>query len=61
MEIFPAYDTEPIRVELWGDEVERILQVHPITGERLRELPGFVLFPATHYLSGRAGGDPQGD
>ena len=51
LEIFPAYDTEPIRVELFGDEVERILQVHPITGERLRELPGFVLFPATHYLS----------
>ncbi|WP_135257187.1 excinuclease ABC subunit UvrB [Thermus caldilimi] len=51
LEVFPAYDTEPIRVELWGDEVERILQVHPITGERLRELPGFVLFPATHYLS----------
>ncbi|WP_105318344.1 excinuclease ABC subunit UvrB [Thermus tenuipuniceus] len=51
LEIFPAYETEPLRVELWGDEVERILQVHPITGERLRELPGFVLFPATHYLS----------
>ncbi|MFN3179382.1 MAG: excinuclease ABC subunit UvrB [Thermus sp.] len=51
LEIFPAYETEPIRVELFGDEVERILQVHPITGERLRELPGFVLFPATHYLS----------
>ncbi|WP_038058569.1 excinuclease ABC subunit UvrB [Thermus amyloliquefaciens] len=51
LEIFPAYETEPIRVELFGDEVERILQVHPLTGERLRELPGFVLFPATHYLS----------
>ena len=51
LEIFPAYETEPIRVELFGDEVERILQVHPVTGERLRELPGFVLFPATHYLS----------
>ena len=51
LEIFPAYETEPLRVELFGDEVERILQVHPITGERLRELPGFVLFPATHYLS----------
>ncbi|RTG93856.1 excinuclease ABC subunit UvrB [Thermus scotoductus] len=51
LEVFPAYETEPIRVELFGDEVERILQVHPITGERLRELPGFVLFPATHYLS----------
>lgn len=51
MEIFPAYETEPIRVELFGDEVERISQVHPVTGERLRELPGFVLFPATHYLS----------
>ncbi len=51
VEIFPAYETEPIRLELFGDEVERILQVHPITGERLRELPGFVLFPATHYLS----------
>jgi len=51
LEIFPAYETEPLRVELFGDEVERILQVHPVTGERLRELPGFVLFPATHYLS----------
>ncbi|WP_114313209.1 excinuclease ABC subunit UvrB [Thermus caldifontis] len=51
LEIFPAYETEPIRVELFGDEVERIFQVHPLTGERLRELPGFVLFPATHYLS----------
>ncbi|MBW6394063.1 excinuclease ABC subunit B [Thermus sp. SYSU G05001] len=51
LEIFPAYETEPLRVELFGDEVERIFQVHPITGERLRELPGFVLFPATHYLS----------
>jgi len=51
LEIFPAYETEPIRVELFGDEVERISQVHPVTGERLRELPGFVLFPATHYLS----------
>ncbi|ETN88852.1 excinuclease ABC subunit UvrB [Thermus sp. NMX2.A1] len=51
LEIFPAYETEPIRVELFGDEVERITQVHPVTGERLRELPGFVLFPATHYLS----------
>ena len=51
LEIFPAYETEPIRVELFGDEVERILQLHPVSGERLRELPGFVLFPATHYLS----------
>ncbi|MGQ9735952.1 MAG: excinuclease ABC subunit UvrB [Thermaceae bacterium] len=51
LEIFPAYETEPIRVELFGDEVERILQFHPLRGERLRELPGFVLFPATHYLT----------
>ncbi|MGQ9511298.1 MAG: excinuclease ABC subunit UvrB [Thermaceae bacterium] len=51
LEIFPAYETEPIRVELFGDEVERILQLHPLSGERLRELPGFVLFPATHYLT----------
>ena len=38
-------------MELFGDEVERILQLHPVSGKRLRELPGFVLFPATHYLT----------
>ncbi len=51
IEVWPAYDTEPLRVELWDDEVERISVIHPVTGERIKDLPGFVLYPATHYAT----------
>jgi excinuclease ABC subunit B len=51
IEVWPAYDTEPLRVEMFGNEVERIVAVHPVSGEVERELPGFVLFPATHYAT----------
>ncbi len=51
IEVWPAYDTEPLRVELWGDEIEEISVVHPVTGEKLRRLPGFVLYPASHYAT----------
>ena len=54
LEVWPAYDTEPVRIELWGDEIDRISVVHPVTGERLKELPGFVLYPATHYATPEA-------
>ncbi len=51
IEVWPAYETEPLHIELWGDEVERISRVHPVSGERLGDLPGFVLYPATHYAT----------
>ncbi|MDX2007620.1 MAG: excinuclease ABC subunit UvrB [Meiothermus sp.] len=51
LEIWPAYEQEPIRVELWGNTIDRITQVHPVTGDRLRDLPGFVLLGASHYAT----------
>ncbi|RIH85931.1 UvrABC system protein B [Meiothermus luteus] len=51
VEVWPAYEQEPIRIELWGDTIDRITVVHPVTGERLRDLPGFVLLGATHYAT----------
>ncbi len=51
IEVWPAYDTEPVRVELWGDEVDRISVVHPVSGETQKTLPGFVLYPASHYAT----------
>lgn len=54
LEVWPAYETEPLRVELWGETVDRISVMHPVTGERLKDLPGFVLLGATHYMTPEA-------
>ena len=51
IEIHPAYDETAVRVELFGDEVERITVVDPLTGERLETLEELVVFPATHYAT----------
>ena len=51
IEIHPAYDETVVRVELFGDEVERITVVDPLTGERLDILEDLVVFPATHYAT----------
>ena len=51
IEIHPAYDETLVRVELFGDEVERITVVDPLTGERLETLEDLVVFPATHYAT----------
>ncbi len=51
LEIFAAYDERIVRVELFGDEVERIVMVDPTTGEVVRALDEYVVFPATHYLA----------
>lgn len=50
IEIHPAYDDNPLRVEMFGDEVERIIEVNPVTGEAEAELPKIAVYPATHYL-----------
>src|SRR6476620_9121187 len=49
IEVHPAYDETAVRIELFGDEVERILVVDPLTGETISEESEFVFFPATHY------------
>ncbi|HMK98003.1 MAG TPA: helicase-related protein, partial [Acidimicrobiales bacterium] len=52
IELHPAYEEHILRVELFGDEVERISRVDPLTGELLGELSEVVVFPATHYVAG---------
>ncbi|MDE0700633.1 MAG: excinuclease ABC subunit UvrB [Acidimicrobiaceae bacterium] len=51
IEIHPAYDETAVRVELFGDDVEQITVVDPLTGERLQSLEELVVFPATHYAT----------
>ncbi len=52
IEVFPAYDQNGIRIELFGDDVERIARVDPLTGEHLEELAELEVYPATHYVAG---------
>ncbi|RDI94565.1 excinuclease ABC subunit B [Meiothermus sp. QL-1] len=51
VEVWPAYEQEPLRIELFGETIDRITVVHPVMGTRLRDLPGFVLLSATHYAT----------
>ncbi len=51
LEVFPAYDETVIRIEWWGDEVDRILRMNPLTGEVLEELDEAFLYPASHYVT----------
>jgi excinuclease ABC subunit B len=51
VEIFPAYDDFAIRVELFGDEVETIVQFDPLTGEKRHRLRRVPIYPANHYVT----------
>jgi excinuclease ABC subunit B len=51
IEVHPAYEETVVRVELWGDEVERITRIDPITGEIIEELGEAWIYPATHYVA----------
>ncbi len=51
LEVFPSYEETVVRVEYWGDEVERMLRMNPITGEVIEELDELWIFPATHYVT----------
>ncbi len=52
VEIFPMYEELAIRVEMFGDEIERLYYLHPLTGEVVREVEEVFVFPATHYAAG---------
>jgi excinuclease ABC subunit B len=54
IEIFPAYDEQGIRVELWGDEIERITRFEPLTGEIIANLERSAIYPASHYVTRRS-------
>src|SRR5690348_3312238 len=52
VEIIPVYEELAVRIEFFGDEVERIYTLHPLTGEVMREEQEMYVFPATHYVAG---------
>uniref|UniRef100_A0A7C2WDA8 UvrABC system protein B n=1 Tax=Thermorudis sp. TaxID=1969470 RepID=A0A7C2WDA8_9BACT len=51
IEIFPAYEEITVRVELWGDEIERIVEIDPLTGEILAERTEIDIYPAKHWVT----------
>ena len=51
MEILPAYEELGFRIEFWGDEVERIVQLDPVTGEMLSERRDLEIYPAKHFVT----------
>ena len=54
LEIFPVYEEHAVRVEFFGDEIERLMTLHPVTGEILTDDKEVYVFPATHYVAGPA-------
>jgi excinuclease ABC subunit B len=52
IEVFPVYEEHAVRIEMFGDEIERLMTLHPVTGEVLTEDEQLYVFPATHYVAG---------
>src|SRR5215217_48847 len=52
IEIFPVYEQLAVRIEFFGDEIERLYTLHPLTGEVVHEEHEMYVFPATHYVAG---------
>jgi excinuclease ABC subunit B len=53
VEVFPAYEEQAVRLELWGDEVERISKVDPLTGATIAPLDRMAVYPAKHFITSR--------
>jgi excinuclease ABC subunit B len=51
LEVFPAYSDLAYRVEFWGDEIDRITEIEPLTGEVLAEHPDIAIYPAKHFIT----------
>jgi excinuclease ABC subunit B len=54
LEIFPVYEEHAVRVEFFGDEIERLMTLHTVTGEVITDDNELYVFPATHYVAGPA-------
>lgn len=52
LEVFPVYEELAIRIEFFGDEIERLMTLHPVTGEVVTQDEELHIFPATHYVAG---------
>ena len=51
VDIFPAYANQPIRIEFWGDEVEAIREIDPVSGETLQTFESYRIYPANQYVT----------
>jgi len=54
VEVFPAYDEQAVRIEFWGDEIERIAKIDPLTGNVIKQMDKSAIYPATHFVTQRA-------
>ncbi len=54
VELYPAYDEQGVRIELWGDEIERITRFDPLTGDTIAGLERAAVYPATHFVTQKA-------
>ncbi|WP_090095793.1 excinuclease ABC subunit UvrB [Lentzea jiangxiensis] len=52
VEIIPSYEELAVRVEFFGDEIDKLYYLHPLTGDVVREVNDLRIFPATHYVAG---------
>jgi excinuclease ABC subunit B len=53
VEVYPAYEEQGVRIELWGDEIERISRFDPLTGDTIATMTRAAIFPATHFVTAR--------
>ncbi|HEY3134118.1 MAG TPA: excinuclease ABC subunit UvrB [Gemmatimonadaceae bacterium] len=53
VEILPAYEEQGVRVEMWGDEIERISKINPLTGDTIANLEKAAIYPAKHFVTSR--------
>lgn len=53
VEILPAYEEQGVRIELWGDTVERVTKFDPVSGNPIAALPRCAIYPATHFVTQR--------
>jgi excinuclease ABC subunit B len=51
VEVYPAYDEQGVRIELWGDEIERISRFDPLTGDTIATMRRSAIYPATHFVT----------
>ncbi|HZE08113.1 MAG TPA: excinuclease ABC subunit UvrB [Gemmatimonadaceae bacterium] len=53
VEILPAYEEQGVRVEMWGDEIEKISKINPLTGDTIANLEKAAIYPAKHFVTSR--------
>jgi excinuclease ABC subunit B len=54
IEVYPAYDEQGVRFELWGDDLDRITRFDPLTGDTIKRLDRAAIYPATHFVTQRS-------